>query len=158
MRMMAARAHRHTMLRDVKMRVVSRTAARLARAVDPVGGRTARDNDVLAVLERRRGIRAHDVAQIRRHVRCAHLRVGHHAVDHAGIASGIHVVLAALIAAIGIAWMVRMIRGRRNHASVRACAGDRRGAALAVVARGVLLSLRVAARVIGSSVASIAAV
>ena len=62
MRMVAAGAHWNTVLLNVEMRVISWTTARRACTVYSVGRSTARDYDVLAVVEWGWSVRAHDVA------------------------------------------------------------------------------------------------
>jgi len=109
MRMVAARGHGNAVLLDVEVRVVCGAPSGGSCAVYTVGRCTAGDHYALAVLERSRGVRAHDVAQVRRYVRGPDLGIWHHAVHHGGSGSPVHVVLAALVAAVWIARMIGMI-------------------------------------------------
>lgn len=157
-RMVAAWAHWHTMLRDVEMRVIGWAGARWARAVNSIGSCTAWNHNVLTVLERCRCIGAHDVAQVWWHVRCANLRVWHDAVDDSGIACGSHIILSTLVATVRVAWMVGMVGGGGDHASIRTCTRHWCRRALSVMIHLILLRSWIATCIISSRVASIAAV
>lgn len=61
------------------------------------------------------------------------MRVRHYAVDHGGVASRIHIVLTALVAAVRVAWVVRVVGGGGDHASVRTCTRHRSRGTLSVV-------------------------
>lgn len=135
-RMVTARAHWDAMLLDVEVRVVG-GAAGWACAIYTIGRGASGDHDALAVLEGGGGVRAHDVAQVGGHVGSANLRIWDDAVDDGGVGS-VHVVLAALVAAIWIAWMVG---GRGDGTGVRACTGNRCSVALSVVACVLLLAV-----------------
>lgn len=74
-RMVTAGAHWHSVLRNMKVRSVSRASSRLPCTVYSISSRTSRDNNILAVLEGSLGIGAHDIAQVRWSVGGADLRV-----------------------------------------------------------------------------------
>ena len=67
--------------------------------------------------------------------------VCHDAIDDCSVAGGIHIILATLIAAVRVAWMVRMVGRARGHASVGASTRNLTGATLAMVVHLVLLGL-----------------
>ena len=99
--MMAAWCHRNCMLSWYMEMIILITLSRGSSTIYTVSGSSSSNNNILTVLERSCSVSTHNIAQIRWDIGCTNLWIWHHII--------IHIILATLVCAIRIAWMVGMI-------------------------------------------------